>query len=381
MITSMTPQSTDKPSDHVPVAKPYLWGREKEYLCAALDEGWISSHGRFLDEFEKRFSEIVGVRYALSASSGTAALHLALDALQVREGDEVIVPDFTMMAPVFAVIYCGAKPVPVDVDATWTLDPERIEEAITPRTRGIIAVHTYGHPARMDVISEIARRRGLFVLEDAAESHGAEVFGRQVGTFGDAAVYSFYANKIVTTGEGGILVTNRQDIHNRAAAKKNMCFGPSAEARFDHTDVGFNYRMTNLQAAVGVAQLEYFDAAVKQKIEIADCYRRELADIGGLQMPPSAPWARNVYWVFGILIDKAFGCDRDTLERELASAAIETRRFFVPVHQQRWMSMEHRAIPIASDLSRRGLYLPSFIGMGEGTIRRIADAIRRIGAR
>lgn len=282
----------------VPVCQPFFWGNEKTYVSAALDEGWISSKGRFLDQFESDFAHKLGVKFAVAVTSGTAALQLALDVLEIGSGDEVIVPDFTMMAPVFALIHERAIPVPIDADETWNMDPERIEEAITPRTKAVIVVHTYGHPARVDAIAEIARRHGLLVIEDAAEALGAELNGRKVGSFGDIACFSFYANKVVTTGEGGMLVTDNPKFFKLAKWKRNMCFGTDLETHFTHTSIGYNFRMTNLQAALGLARLEHLDGATSAKIGIADRYRMRLKEVRGLTLPPRSAWGTNVYWVF-----------------------------------------------------------------------------------
>jgi perosamine synthetase len=260
----------------VPVSRPHIWGDEKLNLCQAIDGGWISSRGPFLDEFEDRFAEKIGTRYAVAASSGTAAVHLALSVLDLDKNDEVIVPDFTMISPVLGVLACGAIPVPVDADETWNMDVERIERAITDRTRAIVVVHTYGHPARIDRIMEIARRNNLRVVEDAAEALGARVSGQPVGSFGDLAIFSFYANKVLTTGEGGMVVTNDLELCERVRSKRNLCFGADEETRFIHDDIGFNYRMTNLQAAVGLAQLQHLDEAVAAKMAIAGEYTARL---------------------------------------------------------------------------------------------------------
>jgi perosamine synthetase len=366
----------------VPVSRPHVWGGEKDNLCEAVDSGWVSSRGPFLDEFEMRFAEAIDVEHAVATSSGTAAVHLALNVLDLAAGDEVIVPDFTMISPVLAVLGCGAVPVPVDADETWNIDPDEVERAITDKTRAIVVVHTYGHPARIDRIMEIARRHGLRVVEDAAEALGARAFGRPIGSFGDLAIFSFYANKVVTTGEGGMVVTNDRRLCERLRAKRNLCFGPDEEDRFIHRDIGFNYRMTNLQAAMGVAQLKHLDEATAAKVSIARQYNALLAGIPGITIPPDQDWGPNVYWVYGVLIDDTFGADRRTVQSELKTRGIETRRFFYPLHRQPIMPKAgiRRAFSRSIELSDKGLYLPSYIGMDPSTIRHVADHLASLRA-
>jgi perosamine synthetase len=364
----------------IPVSRPHFWGGEKAKVCEAIERGWISSRGGFLDEFESKFAERLGVAHAVSASSGTAAVHLALSALDLSASDEVIVPDFTMISPVLGVMACGAVPVPIDADVTWNMDPDRIERALTPRTRAIVVVHTYGHPARIDRIMEIAHRHDLRVIEDAAEALGARAFGRPIGSFGDLAIFSFYANKALTTGEGGMVVTHDARLCERLRAKRNLCFGSDEETRFVHSDIGFNYRMTNLQAAVGVVQLEHLDEAVAAKISIARQYDELLSDIPGITLPPDSLWGPNVYWVYAILIEAAFGVDRKSVQSELKRQGIETRRFFHPLHRQPIMPQVgiRGTFPRSIELSEKGLYLPSYVGMEPETIRQVVEHLARI---
>lgn len=361
----------------VPVSRPRIWGGEKAKLCEAIDGGWISSRGPFLDEFEGRFAERIGTQHAVAVSSGTAAIHLALNVLDLRKDDEVIVPNFTMISPVLAVLACGGVPIPVDADDTWNIDPDAIERAITKRTRAILVVHTYGHPARIDRIIDVARRNNLSVVEDAAEALGARAFGRAIGSFGDVAIFSFYANKVLTTGEGGMVVTNDARLCERLRAKRNLCFGTDEESRYVHDEIGFNYRMTNLQAAMGLVQLEHLDEAVQAKIGIAREYNALLADVPGITTPPDSVWGPNVFWVYAVLIEDEFGLDRKAVQSELKRSGIETRRFFHPLHQQPIMPKAgiRQTFPRSSNLSERGLYLPSFVGMGSTTIERVAAVL------
>lgn len=316
--------------------------------------------------------------------NGTVACHLAFAAAGIGAGDEVICPDFTMMAPVFSLLYLGATPVFVDADErSWTIDVSKIEAAITPRTKAILAVHIYGHPCDMDAIEAVARKRGLAVLEDAAEAHGATVRGRKAGAIGAAAAFSFYANKIITTGEGGMVVTSDDALAGRARSMKNLCLGKHPDTRFVHDGVGFQYRMTNVQAAFGLGQMEHAAEAVAAKVAIARRYDAALEGIPGLTRPPACEWATNVYWVYGILIEDAFGMPRLEVQRRLEAEGIETRTFFYPSHAQRMFpalpeAESRRRFPVSWRLWERGLYVPSFIGMGDAAIDRVAEGIRRI---
>jgi perosamine synthetase len=361
----------------VPVSRPYIWGEEKAKLCEAVDGGWVSSRGPFLDDFENGFAQKLGVGFAVTTSSGTTAAHLALSVLDLQQHHEFIVPDFTMISPVLAVFSCGAVAVPVDADETWNIDPDRIEDAITERTRAILVVHTYGHPARIDRIVEIARRHNLRVIEDAAEALGARAFGRSVGTFGDLAIFSFYANKVLTTGEGGMVVTDDPILCERLKAKRNLCFGADEETRFIHEEIGFNFRMTNLQAAMGIVQLRHLDDAVAAKVAIAREYSEILANVPGITTPPNSAWGPNVYWVYGVMIEDEFGLDRSSVQSALKRNGIETRRFFYPLHRQPIMPKAgiRQAFPRSVHLSEKGLYLPSFIGMDSATIERVANCL------
>jgi perosamine synthetase len=365
--------------DRVPVSQPFQWGNERAYVDRAIRENWISSAGEFLERFETAFARYCGCKFGVACMNGTVACHLAFAAAGIEAGDEVICPDFTMMSPVFALLYLGAKPVFVDADpASWTIDVRAIERRITPRTRAILAVHIYGHPCDMDAIREIAGRHGLKVLEDAAEAHGGEVRGKRTGALGDVAAFSFYANKIITTGEGGMVVTNDPGIAERARSLKNLSFGKTPESRFIHEGVGFQYRMTNVQAAIGVAQMEHVDEAVAAKIEIARSYGEALAGIPGATLPPQSSWAKNVYWVYGILIGKAFGKSRREVQARLHDEGIETRTFFYPTHRQKMFAPPAEGFPVSCRLWDEGLYIPSYIGMGDAAIERVAGAIRRI---
>jgi len=298
--------ATETPRRTIPVCTPVLDGREAEYVAECLETNWVSSLGAYIPRFEQRFAALGGAPYAVACSSGTAAIHLALECLDIGPGDEVIIPTFTLIVSANMVCLTGATPVLVDVRPdTWCIDPALIEAKITPRTKAIMVVHMYGHPCDMDAICAVARRHDLYVIEDAAQAHGATYRGRTVGGLGDVGCFSFYGNKIITTGEGGMLVTRRREIAERATLLRNQAFG---EERFVHHEVGFNYRMTNIQAAIGLAQCERFDEKVRRKREIAAVYDGLLADEPTLQRPAHGVGCEPVWWMYGIVLKDAFGC-------------------------------------------------------------------------
>ncbi|MGH7265884.1 MAG: DegT/DnrJ/EryC1/StrS family aminotransferase [Candidatus Rokuibacteriota bacterium] len=361
----------------IPVSDPRLDGNELRYVTQCIQSNWISSAGRFVREFEETFAAAVGCRYGIACSNGTTSLHLALATLGVGPGDEVITPTFTMIATANAVRYTGAMPVLVDSEReTWNLDVTRLAAAVTPRTRGILLIHTYGHPADMDPILDLAERRGLWILEDAAEAHGARYKGRFVGGLGRAGSFSFYANKIITTGEGGMVTSNDPELARVARRLRDHAF--SDERHFWHKYLGFNYRMTNLQAAVGVAQTERLEEFVEIRRVNAARYTRLLSKIPGLTLPVERPWARNVYWMYGVVVEDAFGISRDELRQRLARRGIETRTFFIPIHLQPiyYALYEGQRYPVAEELCRRGLYLPSGATLTEAEITYICEMVR-----
>ena len=365
----------------IPVCIPFIGEKELEYVFDCIKTNWISSKGKYVEEFERGFAEYCGCKYGVSTTSGTTALHLALASIGVGKGDEVIVPAFTMISTVFAVVYCGAKPVLVDAEPeTWNIDVSKIEEKITDRTKVIIPVHIYGHPCDMDPIMKIAEEHDLYVVEDAAEAHGAEYKGRKVGGIGHIGCFSFYANKIITTGEGGMIVTNDEEIAEKAKSLKDLAF--SKERRFLHTDLGFNYRMTNIQAAIGLAQLERIDELVERRRKNAHLYNELLKDIEGIRLPIEKEWAKNVYWMYSILVEDKFGMSRDELMSELEKKGIETRTFFIPMHVQPVFQnmglFKGERYPVAEELARKGLYLPSSSGLSREEIEHICDEIRKI---
>lgn len=362
----------------IPVCEPTLAGNELKYVQQAVETNWISSAGSFIREFEARFAAACGTRYGIACANGTVAMHLAMATLGLEAGDEVIIPTFTMIATANAVTYCGAKPVLVDMEPNyWQMDIAQVARKITPRTKAIVPVHIYGHPTDMDPLMELAQRHGILVIEDAAEAHGATYKDRPTGGLGDAAGFSFYGNKIITTGEGGMVTTNNREIAKLAWNLRDHAF--SSERHFWHKFVGFNYRMTNLQAAVGLAQVEQLNSFVDKRRQNALEYNRRLQDIPGIRTPSEAAWAKNVYWMYGILVDEAtYGMNRDQLRRVLAENGIETRTFFIPMHCQPvyWHSFKGERYPVAESLCRDGFYLPSATSLSLSEIEYITAVIR-----
>jgi perosamine synthetase len=371
----------DQPSHRqiIPVCEPTLRGNELKYVQQAVETNWISSAGGFIRDFEARFAEACDTKYGVACANGTVALHLALATLGLGPCDEVILPAFTMIATINAVTYCGATPVLVDNEPDyWQMDVDQVAAKITPRTRAIIPVHIYGHPVDMDTLNEVACQHEIMVIEDAAEAHGAEYKGHRCGSLGAAASFSFYGNKILTTGEGGMVTTSNQDIARLAWNLRDHAF--SSERHFWHKFVGFNYRMTNLQAALGLAQVEQLDDLVAARRQNATLYTSLLQDIPGIITPPEAPWAKNVFWMYGILVDReAYGLSRDELRRVLAENGIETRTFFIPMHCQPvyWQAFRGQRFPVAERLCRDGFYLPSSSSLTRGEIEWVTEVIRR----
>lgn len=344
----------------IPVCEPKLGEKELEYIADCIKTNWISSKGKYITEFEEKFSKYCGTKFGIACSSGTTALHLALASAGIKSGDEVIIPDFTMIATANSVTYTGAKFALVDSEPEyWNMDPNKIEEKITKRTKAIMVMHTYGHPVDMDSILDIAKAHDLPVIEDAAEAHGAEYKGKRTGGLGDMGCFSFYANKIITTGEGGMVVTNNEEFAERARMLRDQAF--EKEKRFWHRNLGFNYRLTNLQAAVGVAQFEHIDEFVETRRRNALYYNSLLREVEGITLPPEAKWAKNVYWMYTILIEKNFGLGRDDLMARLKEKGVDSRRAFYPVHVQPLYAQQFagQKFPVTDQLSDKGVYLPS----------------------
>ena len=369
----------------IPVCEPLLAGNELKYVTEAVSKGWISSSGGFVKEFEQRFAKYLGVEHAVTVTNGTAALHLALVAAGIGEGDEVIVPTFTMMASAAAVCYTGANPVFVDCERdTFNLDVSRVTEKVTPRTRAIMPVHVYGLPCDMRPLAELAEKHGLVVVEDAAEAIGSRYDGQPCGALGDLGCFSFFANKAITTGEGGMVVTDDGELAQKLRYFKNLCFPLTGPRRYVHEHIGFNYRMPNTVAAIGLAQLERVDDYVSMRRENARRYNDRLRGVRGITVPAERAYAYNSFWMYAILIEDDFGRSRDEVMLGLEARGIDTRSFFVPLHRQTSLS-EYGAdvsgsYPNSEHASARGLYLPSSSGLTEAQIERVCRellALRR----
>lgn len=366
----------------IPVNEPLLNGNEARYLSECIDSGWISSEGPFVKRFEQQFSERVGRDNAVAVSSGTAALEVAVVALGLGPGDEVIMPTLTIISCAAAVLRAGAVPVLVDSDpVTWNMDVTQIESKIGPRTKAIMAVHLYGLPVHMDPLLDIAGRHGLRVVEDAAQMLGQTYRDRPCGSFGDISVFSFYPNKHVTTGEGGMIVTDDPDIAERCRALRNLSFVP--EQRFVHYELGWNFRMTNLQAALGVAQLERLAEFVERKQRMGRRYQDLLEAIPGLQLPlRNTSYAENIYWVFGVVLENEVPFDAREAIVRLGVAGVGSRPFFWPMHEQpvfrKARLFEGERYPIAELLARRGFYIPSGVALSEDQIQQCVAALKGI---
>ena len=364
----------------IPVASPSLDGNERAYVLDCLESGWISSQGSYLRKFEAAFAEFLGVEHALAVSNGTVALHLALVALGIGPGDEVIVPDLTFAASASAVIHAGATPVLVDVERTsWTLDLDKAASAIGPRTRAIMPVHLYGQPADMDGVKALADHHGLLVVEDAAEALGSTWRGRRVGSFGDASTFSFFANKIVTTGEGGMVVF--ADAAKADRGRRLRDHGMNPAKRYWHDEVGFNYRMTNMQAAIGLAQMERIDRFIEGKLRLAERYGKGLAGVSGVILPETRPEVLNTYWAYSILLADCPSLEeRDRVIARLARLGIGTRPLFYPLHTMPAFRAfaGNRDFPATEYLSARGLSLPSAVNLEDREIDFVCRSLRSL---
>lgn len=367
--------------NQIPVNEPLLDGREKALLLECIETGWVSSDGPFVARFEQMFAEFIGAGYGIAVCNGTAALETALYAAGIGPGDQVILPTFTIVSCLVAILRLGAVPVLVDVEPeTWTMDVSQIENCITPRTRGILPVHMYGHPVDMDPVLDLARRHNLVVVEDAAEVHGAEYKGRKCGSMGTASAWSFYANKIINTGEGGMVLTSDPVVAERAASYRNLCF--RTDRRFYHLDFGYNFRMTNMQAALGVAQVERIEHFVATKRRLGDLYRRLLADVPGVRFQVEKPWAKTVYWMYSIELDASLPFDADDVRAALAEKGVGTRPFFIGLHEQpaalsRGLFVGQR-FPVSERIARRGLYLPSGLALTDDQAVQSVAALREV---
>ena len=366
----------------IPVNEPLLDGNEKKYLNECIDTGWISSEGPFVKKFEDQFSSTVNRKFGIAVANGSVALDTAVAALGIGKGDEVIMPTFTIISCAAAVVRAGAVPVLVDSDPiTWNMNASQIEEKITSKTKAIMVVHIYGLPVDMDPVIPLAKKYGLRIIEDAAEAHGLTYKGRPCGGFGDISTFSFYPNKLITTGEGGMIVTNDDHLAERCRSLRNLCFQP--KKRFVHEELGWNFRMSNIQAAIGVAQLERLDESIAKKKYIGQQYNELLSDISGIQLPlPKTDCAENIYWIYGIVLDNDIPFDAEEAMRQLAEQKTGTRPFFWPMHEQpvfRKMGLFHdENHPVAERIARRGFYVPNGLALAEPQIKKVVEALKEM---
>jgi perosamine synthetase len=373
-----------KPTNqYVPVCEPFLNGNELKYVMDAVSTGWISSAGKYVSEFETKFAQYCGCNYGVAVCNGTVALHLALAALGIGKGDEVIIPAFTMISSAFSVCYTGAVPVFVDAEKeSWNIDVSRIESKITSKTKAIMPVHIFGLMCNMDAILDIAKRHKLLIIEDAAESHGAEHKGIKSGAYSNVAAFSFFANKNITTGEGGMVITNNDKLYNRARYFKNLCFPIKGSRNYTHADIGFNYRMSNVIAAIGLAQVEKADEYRQLRIRNNQLYRQCLSNIPGVIFQQEGPETISSCWMNAIVINaNKYGADKDELVDYLSRNNVETRSFFNGMHNQK--SLRDYGCDCTGNyevcnwLTTNGLYLPSASNLPEDTIQRICMLIKR----
>ena len=368
--------------DFIPVNEPLLNGNEKKYLCECIDTGWISSEGPFVKEFEQKMSVIAGRKYGVAVSSGTAALETAVQALEIGKGDEVIMPTFTIISCAMAVTKVGAIPVFVDSDRnTWNMNVDEIESKITPRTKAIMIVHLYGLPVEVDKILSLADKYNLKIIEDAAEMHGQAYYKKPCGSFGDISIFSFYPNKHITTGEGGMVVTDNEKLAERCRMIRNLCF--RKDVRYIHDEISDNYRFTNLQAAVGLAQLERLDEFINKKRVMGKYYTEKLTGIKGLMLPiEKTNYADNIYWVYGLVLAQEIPIDNRIMQKLLAEEGIGSRTFFWCMHEQPVYRdsglITDESYPNAEYLARKGFYIPSGLALTQDQMDKVVDGIKKV---
>lgn len=359
-------------TSRISVAAPEIGNEELKNVIEAVKSGWVSSKGPFIEKFERNFANYIGTKYGVSSSNGTTALHTALVALNIGKGDKVIVPSLDFISVANAVTYVGAEPVFVDSHPSyWCMDPSKIP--VDKKTKAIIAVHIYGHPCDMDAITTLAKQQNLHLIEDCAEAHGAEYRGKKVGTFGEISCFSFYGNKIITTGEGGMCLTDNEELAEKMRILRDHGMNP--KKRYWHDIIGFNYRMTNLQAALGVAQLKKINELINKRREIAHTYNQLLSNLPDVKLPPEMPWAKNVYWLYSILVDSKI---RDNIINHLEMVGIESRPFFYPTNLMPPYRKSGLSFPVAEDLSSRGINLPSGSGLTLDQIKYVSESITRL---
>ena len=368
--------------DFIPVNEPILNGNEKKYLYECIKTGWISSEGPFVKIFEDKFANVAGRKHGIAVCNGTAAIDLAVTAIDIKEGDEVILPTFTIISCINQIVRTGAIPVLIDSDPiTWNMNVSQIEQRITSRTKAIMVVHIYGLPVDMDPVIELARVYDIKIIEDAAEMHGQSYKGRPCGSFGDISTFSFYPNKLVTTGEGGIVVTNDDAIADRCRSLRNLCFQSSK--RFVHEELGWNMRMTNLQASLGIAQIERLEEFINSKRRMGRRYDELLSNTPGIQIPlQKADYAENIYWVYGLMLKDDIPIDAQEVMKKLSELKIGTRPFFWCMHEQPVLKkmglFRGERYPVAENMARRGFYVPSGLGIRDDQIQRVAESVQKV---
>ncbi len=374
----------------IPVNEPLIGQKEIEYVLDCLKTGWISSAGKYLEQFEQAWADYCGMRYGVAVSNGTTALQVAVACLGLQPRDEVILPSFTIISCAQAITYNGATPVLVDCDPrTWCMDASQVEARISSRTRAIMPVHIYGHPVDMDPILALAKQHNLYIIEDAAEAHGAEYLSgrgsqhaawKRCGGMSDVSVFSFYANKLVTTGEGGMVLTNDPALAERARSLRNLCF--RRERRFYHTELGHNFRLTNLQAAIGLAQVERMPETILKKRWMGQSYTQRLQHLPMIQLPVEEPWARQVYWMYGLVLDESTGMDAPEFGSRLQAQGVETRPFFLGIHEQPVYTnqglFKGETYPVTERIARQGLYLPSGLTLSGDQLEEVCQAVEKV---
>src|SRR5713101_4218171 len=372
----------------IPVNEPLLGQQEMDYVAECLRTGWISSAGRFIEQFEERWAAYCSRKYGIAVSNGTTALELAIEALDLQPGDEVILPTFTIISCAAAVVYGGGVPVLVDSEPrTWCMDVRQVAEKMTSRTRAIMPVHIYGHPVDMDPLLDLAEKNGVAIVEDAAQAHGCEYLScrdgqkawRRCGGLGTVSAFSFYANKLVTTGEGGMVLTDSDALAERCRSLRNLCFQPR---RFYHEEFGYNYRLTNMQAAVGVAQVERISDILERKRRIGGLYDELLADVPGIALPPRRERARTNNWMYSLVLEDEVGMDAFEFAARLKANGVDTRPFFMGMHEQPVFRarglFDGVRLPVAERLYRRGVCVPSGPTLTEAQIGRVARAVKDV---
>ena len=381
----------------IPVNEPLIGAKEIEYVNECLRTGWISSAGRYIEEFETKWAEYCGMKYGIAMSNGTAALQAAVACIDLQPGDKVIMPSFTIISCAQAIIYNGSVPILVDCEPhTWCMDVKQVREKVEAeiksgdgKLKAIMPVHIYGHPVDMDPILDLAEKYNLVIIEDAAEVHGAEYLTKintespkwkRCGGLGHISTFSFYANKLITTGEGGMVLTNDDKYAEKARNLRNLCFLP--EKRFLHKELGHNFRLTNLQAAIGLGQLERIDEIIAKKRWIGQTYTERLQEIQGIQLPVEESWAKQVYWMYGIVLDESTGLDAFQFAQKLKEKGVETRPFFLGMHEQpvfQKMGLFHNEkYPVTERIARQGLYLPSGLTLSESLLDKVCKTVKNI---